>query len=572
MDFKLEIAQAINNTEDFIGLITLDEAKASIEIPANSQNGDYAFPCFRLSKALKKAPNQIAVQLSDKIQKPLFIEKIETAGGYINFYLNRREYAKSVFNNVFENGDSFFKDTVGSGKNIVIDYSSPNIAKPFHVGHLRSTVIGNALKNIFTAQGYKVFSINHLGDWGTQFGKLIVAYKKWGNKEEVEKEGISELNRLYVKFHEEAEVDKALLAEGRLWLLKMQQGDNEALSLWKWFNDISLLEFNRIYDRLNIKFDYFTGESFFNDKMDAVVEELKEKGLLVESEGAMVVDLSQFNMPPCLILRSDGGTLYPTRDIAAALYRHREYSFHKCIIVTALDQNLHFAQWFKVLELMGYDFAKDLVHVPFGLVSLNTGKLSTRKGNVVLMEELLNEAAKKTMDIIEEKNPALANKEATAEAVGIGAIIFNDLYNSRIKDVVFSWEKMLSFDGETGPYVQYTNTRANSILAKAEQEGLNLQWDKVDFGLLSDDTSFEVVKLVYGFKDKIGEAAAKLEPFIISRHLMALSQAFNKFYNENSVLGCEDSLKQARLALVKCTALTLREGLKLLGIDAPEKM
>ena len=452
----------------------------------------------------------------------------------------------------------------------MIDYSSPNIAKPFHVGHLRSTVIGNAIYKIHEELGYHCEGINHLGDWGTQFGKLIVAYKKWGSKEAVEKDGIQELMRIYVKFHDEAEKHPELKMddEARLWFVKMQEGDEEALTLWKWFYDISIKEFERVYEMLGVKFDAYTGESFYNDKMDAVVQELKDKNLLKESEGAMIVDLEDKNMPPCLIIRKDGGTLYATRDITAALYRKKTYNFDKCIYLTALDQNLHFAQWFEVIHKMGYDWYKDLIHVPFGLVSLDSGKLSTRHGHVVLMEDLLNQACAETKRIIEEKNPNLENKEEIAKQVGIGAVIFNDLYNTRIKDVVFSWERMLNFDGETGPYVQYTHARACSILKRAGEP----DFSDIHFEALSDEASLDVCKLLEAFPDKIKDAAAKLEPSVVTRHLVAIAQAFNKFYHDNPILSSEPEVRQARLAIVFSVKTVLKKGLALLGIEAPEQM
>ena len=566
MHFKMEIAKLISSAAD----IDVNEVISAIEIPPNSEMGDYAYPCFKLAKVFRKAPPMIANELVEKIEKKDFIKEIKVVGAYINFFTEKSVYIKEVLGAVFENNENYGKSTEGNGKTIVIDYSSPNIAKPFHVGHLRSTVIGNAIYKIYECLGYNCEGVNHLGDWGTQFGKLIVAYKKWGSKEAVEKDGIQELMRIYVKFHDEAEKEPALDDEARLWFVKMQDGDEEALTLWKWFYDISIKEFERVYDMLGVKFDAYTGESFYNDKMDAVVQELKDKKLLTESEGAMIVDLEDEKMPPCLIIRKDGGTLYATRDITAALYRKKTYNFDKCVYLTALDQNLHFAQWFKVIEKMGYDWSKDLVHVPFGLVSLDTGKLSTRHGNVVLMEELLNQAVNETTKIIEEKNPDLPNKEEVAKQVGIGAVIFNDLYNNRIKDVVFSWSRMLNFDGETGPYVQYTHARACSLIKKVCENG---EIDKnIDFSLLSDDASVEVCKLIEMYPAKIKDAAAKFEPSIVTRHLVDIAQAFNKFYHDNPIMNSEDEVKKARIALVYAVKTVIASGLKLLGINAPEQM
>lgn len=563
MDFIKEIAIIIAKAAN----LDINEVESLIEIPKPGM-GDYAFPCFKLAKVMKKAPQVIASEIAEKIEKPEFVEKINVLNAYINFYVNKTVFVENVLKKVSEKGSKYIGSDIGNGKTIVIDYSSPNIAKPFHIGHLRSTAIGNSLYKIYKALGYNVVGINHLGDWGTQFGKLIVAYKLWGNKEAVEKDDIKELSRIYVKFHEEAEKNPSLNDEARSWLVKMQEGDKEAIDLWKWFCDISMKEFNRIYKRLNITFDSYAGESFYNDKMQAVVDELREKNLLTESQGAQIVDLEKYNMPPCLILRSDGGTLYPTRDIAAAFYRKKTYNFDKCIYVTALDQNLHFAQWFKVIELMGYDWARDLVHTPFGLVSLGDGKLSTRKGHVVLMEDILNMSVEKTKNIIEEKNPNLENKDEIAEEVGIGAIIFEDLFNSRIKNVVFDFDRMLNFDGETGPYAQYTHARACSIIKRA---GVDVD-ENIDYSLLNDEASFNVCKVINEFPNKLAEAADKNEPYIIARQIIEVCKAFNKFYNENNILNSEDNVKNARLKLVFAVRNVLRNGLDLLGVSAPEQM
>ncbi|WMI81158.1 arginine--tRNA ligase [Anaerotignum sp. MB30-C6] len=564
MDFKLEVAKLLATAAD----ISVEDALSAVETPGNKAMGDFAYPCFRLAKVFRKAPPMIAQEIYEKLNKPAFIENIQVVGAYVNFFIEKGVYAQEVLSKVLAEKENFGTSNMGNGKTVVIDYSSPNIAKPFHVGHLRSTVIGNAIYKIYEKLGYHCEGVNHLGDWGTQFGKLIVAYRNWGSKEGVESNGIQELMRIYVKFHDEVENNPALDDEARLWFVKMQEGDEEALTLWKWFYDISIKEFDRVYDMLGVKFDAYTGESFYNDKMAPVVEELKEKKLLKESEGAMIVDLEDKNMPPCLIIRKDGGTLYATRDITAALYRKKTYNFEKCIYLTALDQNLHFAQWFEVIHKMGYDWYKDLIHVPFGLVSLDSGKLSTRHGNVVLMEDLLSQAIGETRRIIEEKNPSLENKEEVSKQVGIGAVIFNDLYNGRIKDVVFSWERMLNFDGETGPYVQYTHARACSILKRAGEVSL----ENINYGKLSDEASLDICKLLEAYPDKIKDAASKLEPSIVTRHLVAISQAFNKFYHDNPILNSEDEVRQARLAVVVAVKTVMKEGLRLLGIDAPEQM
>lgn len=565
MDFKYEAASLIAKAAD----MDINDIVNFMEIPAKPEMGDYAFPCFRLAKTMRKAPNMIAADICSKIEENKIFSKIEPVAAYINFFTDKSVYAAEVMESIAKMGENYGTSEEGKGKTIVIDYSSPNIAKPFHVGHLRSTVIGSALYKIFEKMGYECVGVNHLGDWGTQFGKLIEAYKLWGSKEEVEEKGISELTRIYVKFHEEAEKDPSLDDRARAWFVKMQDGDEEAITLWKWFYDISIKEFERVYEKLGVKFDHYTGESFYNDKMAAIVDELKEKKLLTESNGAMIVDLEDAKMPPCLIIRTDGGTLYATRDITAAIYRKNTYDFDKCIYVTAIDQNLHFAQWFKVIEKMGYDWSKDLVHVPFGLVSLEDGKLSTRKGKVVLMEDLLDEAVKKTMGIINDKNPDLPDKEDVAKEVGIGAVIFDDLYNGRIKDIVFSWDRMLNFDGETGPYVQYTHARACSVLKKA---GYVKGTAPIDYSVLTDDASVDVCKTLANYSAKIKEAASRYEPSVIARYLVDLSQAFNKFYHDNVILTDDENVRNARLAVVDAVRLVIKSGLEILGIKSPERM
>ncbi|NLK98258.1 MAG: arginine--tRNA ligase [Epulopiscium sp.] len=565
MDFKVQIVEILYKQ---FNDLSREEIISMIEIPPSPDMGDYAFPCFRLAKFLRKAPPIIAEEAVAVIERPDFLKEIKSVSGYINFYIDKTKFASAIVSNVLKSKEKYGTSNEGEGKNIVIDYSAPNIAKPFHVGHLRSTVIGGSIYRIYKHLGYNCIGVNHLGDWGTQFGKLIVAYKKWGSKEAVEQGGIKELMRIYVLFHEEAEKDPSLEDEARSWFTKMERGDEEALALWNWFKDISLEEFKKVYKLLGFEFDSYAGESFYNDKMDAIIEELDSKGLLKESDGAKIVDLEDVNMPPCLITKRDGSTLYATRDITAAIYRKNTYDFEKCIYVTALAQNLHFAQWFEVIKKMGYDWHDKLVHVPFGLVSMETGKLSTRKGNVVLLEELLKEAIDKTNQIINEKNPDLEDKEAVAEQVGIGAVVFNDLSNNRIKDVVFSWDKVLNFDGETGPYVQYTHARACSVLRKAN---MDIE-ESIDYNVLTDPSSIEVIRLIGQFPERIKEAAEKLEPSFIARYIVDLAQAFNKFYHDNPILVEDEAVKKARLSLVYSVKTVLSSGLYLLGIKSPEKM
>lgn len=550
-----------------------DQVRAGIEIPKEKSMGDYAFPCFRLAKAFRKAPQMIAADLVTRLEgQPLF-EKVQAVGPYINMFIDKTYRAQSVIEGyqaeeVYGSGTEGVKED-GTKKNIVLDYSSINVAKPFHIGHLRTTVIGNAIKKLYEFLGYNTVSVNHLGDWGTQFGKMAVAYQKWGNPEEVENGGVRGLMALYVKFHEEAKKDPSLDDEARATFTRMENNDEEVLSLWRKFVDISLREVQKVYNLLNVQFDSYNGESFYRDKMAEPIAKLKESGLLQESEGAMVVDLSEENMPPCLILKKDGSTLYATRDIAAAFYRKNTYDFDKCIYVTATEQILHFSQWFKVIEKMGYDWYKDLVHVAYGFVSLEEGKLSTRDGNVVFLEDLLNEAIAKTREIIMEKNPNLENADEVAKQVGVGAVVFHDLFNNRIKDVTFSWDKVLNFDGETGPYVQYTYARSSSILRRAgEWDESNICYDK-----LTDEYAQELLKLVEIFPERVREAAAKYEPYIISRYTVAVATAFNKFYHEDPILSAEDEeTRKARLYLTKVVQYLLKTGLGLIGVSAPEKM
>ena len=547
--------------------LTKEDIAALIEIPPKPELGDFAFPCFRLAKTMRKAPQMIAADIKEAIGDVDFLEEIQVQGAYINFFINKQIFVKSMLNDAF--ADNFGSSTVGNGQTICIDYSSPNVAKNFHVGHLRTTIIGNSLYKIYSKLGYDVVRINHLGDWGTQFGKLIVAYKNWGSEEAVKKDGIAELMRLYVKFHDEANNNPKLNDEARAWFAKMEKGDEEALSIWQWFKDISLIEYKRTYDLLGVDFDFYLGESFYRDKTDNVVKTLTDANLLTESEGAKIVDLEKYGMAPCLILKNDGSTIYATRDLAAIFYRKATHNFVKCLYVTGQEQKLHFAQVFKVVELCGNEWAKDqLVHIPYGLVSLEGAKLSTRSGNIIYAEDILLEAIDKIKTIIEEKNPDLPEKDETAKKIGVGAVLFNDLYNQRIKDVSFKWEKLLNFDGETGPYVQYTHARCSSILRKIDCTPSS----EVDYSLISDEESMALLKEISRFPKVIADAADKYEPSIVARFAVDVAQSFNKFYNANRINVEDEAVKNARLSLVYITKKTIKDAMALLGIECPEQM
>ena len=564
MDYKQKIAELIKTQVD----LELEDIKKLIEIPPKSDMGDYAFPCFQLAKVMRKAPNMISAELSEKLSKEGF-EEIKALGPYLNFFVDKSSFAKTTIETVLNEGDKYGSSNIGEGKTVCVEYSSPNIAKPFHVGHLFTTAIGNSLYKLFKEEGYNVVGINHLGDWGTQFGKLISAYKRWADLDALEKSPIDELLRIYVKFNKEAEKDESLVDEGRMYFKKLEDGDKEATELWQRFRELSLKEFNRVYDLLGVKFDSLAGEAFYNDKMDKVVEGLKEKKLLVESNGAQVVMLDDYNMPPCIVLKGDGATIYATRDLAAANYRKENYNFDKSIYVVGTPQALHFKQVFKVLELEGKEWAKDCVHVGFGLVKFPDGGMSTRKGNVVLLDDLLREAVEKTLEVINEKNPELENKEEVAKKIGIGAVVFTYLKNSREKDIIFDWKEILSFEGETGPYVQYSYARANSILTRAGE----IDYSKVDYSKLNSKEEFELIKTLESFKKNIHSAIEKLEPCVVTRYAIEVAKAFNKFYNAHSVLNLEDeSLKQSRLALVKASCQVIKNALALIGIEVVEKM
>ena len=560
MDYKKHIADKIK-----VDGVSADEIYSSIALPPNSQMGDYALPCFRFAKVLRKSPAAIAQELASGFSPDEVISDISAVNGYLNFSINKEGLAREVLSEIASKGEKYGSSDMGAGKTICIDYSSVNIAKPFHIGHLSTTVLGSALYKIFSFLGYKTVGINHLGDYGTQFGKLISAYKRWGNKEEVEKGGIHAINDLYVRFNNEA--DEEMEKEAREYFRLIENGDKEANDLFEWFKSLTLEYVKKIYDRLDVHFDSYAGERFYTDKMAPVIDELKEKGLLKESEGAQIVDLEPYGMPPCLILRSDGASLYATRDIAAAIYRKKTYDFYKCLYVVAYQQNLHFRQFFKVLELMGKEWAKDLVHVAYGMVSLEDGAMSTRKGKVVWLEDVISKCVEKAYKVVSEKNPALANKDEIAEKVGVGAVIFGALYNNKIKDITFSYDKVLSFEGETSVYVQYTCARASSVIEKAGDFKPVLP-EKLNF----TDEEFEVIKTLAAFPDTVKDAADKFEPSYIARYAVDLAQKFNKFYFDCKILTAEEGVKDFRFELTKATLRTLENALGLLGIGVPDKM
>ena len=548
--------------------LSREDIASLIEIPPKPELGDFAFPCFRLAKTMRKAPQVIAQDICDAIGSVDFLEEIKVQGAYLNFYINKDIFVKSMVESA--KAENFGGSDIGDGQTICIDYSSPNVAKNFHVGHLRTTIIRNSLYKIYSKLGYNVVRINHLGDWGTQFGKLIVAYKAWGNEDAVKKDGVAELMRLYVRFHDEAEKNPELNDEARAWFTKMEHGDEEALKIWQWFKDISLIEYKRTYELLGVDFDYYLGESFYRDKTEDVVTRLTNANLLSESEGAKIVNLEDYDMAPCLILKNDGSSIYATRDLAAIFYRKETYKFSKCLYVTGQEQKLHFAQVFKVVELLGNDWARDqLVHIPYGLVSLEGAKLSTRSGNVIYAEDILLEAITKIRAIIEEKNPNIPDKDETAKKIGVGAVIFNDLYNQRIKDVSFKWEKLLNFDGETGPYVQYTYARCASILRKVEDFAPDAA---IDYSQITDPEAIDLLKEISRFPKVVIDAAEKYEPSVVARFAVDVAQSFNKFYNACRINVEDKTTRNARVMLVHLTKKTIKDALALLGIDCPEQM
>lgn len=565
MDYKFELAQAIAKAAQ----IPAEDVLPMIEIPTDTELGDYAFPCFRLAKIFRKAPPAIAADIYEKLALPGFVSDAKIVGAYINFFLDKQQFIKNAFVDVLEQGTQFGSSDIGKDRVVCIDYSSINIAKPFHIGHLSTTVIGSALYKIYKFLGYKPIGINHLGDWGTQFGKLIAAYKMWGNKEDIEKNSITAMLAIYVRFHEEAEKDESLNVDARAWFKKIEDGDEEALSIFNWFKELTLKEVKVIYDMLDVEFDSYDGESFYNDKMEPIIDELKQKNLLELSEGAYVVRLDDAELPPCIILKSDGATLYSTRDLAAAFYRKKTYNFHKCLYVVAYQQDLHFKQWFNVVEQMGYDWAKDLEHVAFGMVSLEGGTLSTRKGNVVFLQDVLDKAVEKTLAIIQEKTPGLENKEAVAKTVGVGAVVFDALSSARIKDSTFSFDRVLNFDGETGPYVQYTHARCASLLRRADFDYMEA---KKDFSALNNKEAFAIAKLLYSFPDTVQKSCDKNEPFMITKHTTELAKAMNRFYYEHRIIDDDTEKTAARLVVAKCVGTVIKTGLSLIGVGAPDRM
>ena len=571
MDMKLKVAEYIAAAAkccfENCGL-GCEDICAMIETPPDKKMGDYALPCFRLSKVMRCAPQMIAGKLAEKIACEE-IDHVEVVGGYLNVFLRRGGLARDIVEAVLKNPGRWGSGEIGKGKTVCLDYSSINIAKRFHIGHLSTTMIGNSLKRIYDFNGYTTMGINHLGDWGTQFGKMICAYKKWGNREEVERGGVQAMVDLYVRFHHEAEQHPELEDEGRAWFKKIEDGDPEAMEIFTWFKEVTLKDTQRVYDLLGVSFDSYAGESFYNDKMAPVVEELREKGLLIESQGAQVVDLEAYGMPPALILRSDGATLYITRDLAAAFYRHNTYHFDKCLYVVAYQQNLHFKQLFKIIELMGHDWCKGMEHVSFGMVSYEGRALSTREGYVVYLEDLLNKAIEKAREIIEEKSPNLPNKDEVARQVGVGAVVYFDLHNDRNKDIDFRWERALNFDGETGPYVQYTHARCCSVLRKAEAFAAA----EPDYSVITDDEAQDVLMLISHFPQAVRKAMEQSEPSLITRHTTQLAQAYNKYYFEHRIMDESDPAgTAARVNLTRAVRDVIKTGLYLIGVEAPERM
>ena len=568
IDFKQEIAKVIAKTTN----LNEKELENYIEIPPNSDLGDYAFPCFKLAKDLRKAPPMIANDIKENIKiDESIIEKIDVVGGYLNIFINKETLVKTVLEEVAKENEKYGSSNIGEGKNVVIDYSAPNIAKPFHIGHLRSTVIGGALYKIYNFLGYNSVGINYLGDWGLQFGKVIAGISLWKDEYDFENDEMASILKTYIRFNKEEKDNPELTEMARKCFKKLEDGDEETVKAWEHIREISLENYEKTYKLLNSKFDSYNGEAYYNEKMDPVVEELQLKGLLKESQGAQVVDLEEYNMPPCIIITSAGTTIYATRDLASLKDRINKYNFDKAIYVVGNEQQLHFKQVFKVLELMGYEeYAKNCVHVPFGLVVDKDGeKIGSRKGNSVFLEDILNEAIDKVKDIMNEKNPDIEGKDEIARKVGVGAIIFNDLSNSRIKDEIFDWDMLLNFQGETGPYIQYIYVRTKSILNKV---GYTPRIEEIDFSKLKDKEAVDTLKQIYSFNEVIENAADKNEPSILARYLIDLSQSFSTFYNEHKVITEDKAVQDARLFLTYAVGIVLKTGVELLGMEMPERM
>lgn len=559
--YKTEIAKLLQTIQPM-------KWEEMLEIPKETSMGDYALPCFKLAKEFRKAPAQIAEEIQSKLNiEGTFLQKVDVVGGYINFTIKPESYAQTVLTEIQQKKETYGTSTIGNGKNIVIDYSAPNIAKPFHIGHLRSTVIGNSLYRMYQFLGYHVVGVNHIGDYGTQFGKLIEAYKRWGSEYNLEEKPIDALMNLYVRINEACKQDETILQACRDNFKKLEEGDPYCKSLWETFRQVSLKEFQRVYDLLDITFDSWNGEAFYSDKMPEVIEILEKTGKLKESEGAKIIELGE-DMPPLLVKKSNDSTTYATRDLAAILYRARTYDFDKALYLTSYEQNLHFKQVFEVAKLLGLDekYTNGLEFVPFGMVLLKTGRMSTREGNVIQLDALLEEAIQKAKQIIEEKNPNLENKEEVAQKVGVGAVIFNDLSASRIKDEIFDWDTMLNFNGETGPYIQYIYVRTKSILEKATLE------ENIDYTVLTDEASVQVLKTLYRYQETVMQAVEKNEPSIVARYLIELAQNFSSCYTQNRIIGEEKNIEAARLYLTYATNIVLHSGATLLGMKMPSKM
>lgn len=568
INFKEQIAEGLARETG----LDANELLYKIETPPDRKMGDYAFPTFMLAKTMRKNPAVIAQELKEKLSDVEGVREIAVAGPYLNFFIDTTALAENVLKAVLEEGDRFGSSDIGKGKTTIVEYSSPNIAKPFHIGHIRTTIIGDSIKRIYKHLGYNVEAINHLGDYGTQFGMMIEAYKRWGDDDVIEKNPIPELVKLYVRINQEAETNKELLDNSREWFRKLESGDEEAVALWQWFRDLSLDEFKRVYDMLDVEFDSYRGESYYSDLMLKAVDEIKAKGLLVEDQGAQIINLDKYNLPPAIIIKSDGSTIYLTRDIATAIFRKDTYDFYKNIYVVGSQQNLHFQQLKAILKEMGYDWADDCIHVPFGMVSLPEGTLSTRRGKVVYLEDVLNRATEKVDDILrerEEKNGyTMENREELARQVGIGAVKFQELFNQRIKDYVFDWDRTLSFDGETGPYVQYTHARMHSLLEKGAFDPAK----SVDVKALTLDDEKELLQQLYGFNQVIVDSHKKYEPYLVTRYITECAKTFNKYYTNTPILVEDDDIKNARLLLVYGVKNMIKIGLNLLGIEAPNKM